>query len=107
MEYRNTLEDIETMEMNTAKHTNTITPDRSAESGILQERIGHALRKLTDRERSVFVLRHYHDLPLKDIAETLKIAEGSVKAYLFRALKRLQQELVYYRTDLGIEEQEL
>ncbi len=71
---------------------------------MIQEHIERALTALSPQERSVFVLRHYHHLQLKEIAETLKIAEGSVKSYLFRAIKRLQRELEYYRPDLGLEE---
>ena len=79
-------------------------PERSAESSITQMHIEKALNNLSPRERSVFVLRHYNDMPLKEIAETLRISEGAVKSMLFRALKRLQKELAFYRQDLGLEE---
>jgi RNA polymerase sigma-70 factor (ECF subfamily) len=78
-------------------------PERSAESSITQMHIEKALNNLSPRERSVFVLRHYNDMPLKEIAETLRISEGAVKSMLFRALKRLQKELAFYRQDLGLE----
>lgn len=79
-------------------------PERSAESSVTQRHIEKALNNLSPRERSVFVLRHYNDMPLKEIAETLRISEGAVKSMLFRALKRLQKELAFYRQDLGMEE---
>ena len=79
------------------------TPERAAEARMIQENIGRALARLTPQERSVFVMRHYHDLPLKEIAKAMEIAEGTVKSYLFRALKRLQGELSYYKKDLGLE----
>lgn len=79
-------------------------PESSAEGKVIQRHIDSALKKLTPRERSVFVMRHYSDLSLKEIAEVLKISEGTVKSMLFRALKRLQQELHFYRADLGLEE---
>jgi RNA polymerase sigma-70 factor (ECF subfamily) len=80
------------------------TPERSAEAGVIQQHIDQALESLSPQERSVFVLRHYHDLPLKEIASTLEIAEGTVKAYLFRSIQRLQKELAFYRPELGLEE---
>ena len=61
-------------------------PDRTADSSMIQSHIDSALDVLTDQERSVFVLRHYHDYSLQQIAETLDIAEGTVKSYLFRAV---------------------
>jgi RNA polymerase sigma-70 factor (ECF subfamily) len=39
------------------------------------------------------MLRHYDDLMLKDIAESLGLSIGSVKSYLFRAVRKLQKEL--------------
>ena len=79
-------------------------PHEAAEAGVIQEHIDRALRSLSPRERAVFVLRHYHDLKLREIAEVLQIADGSVKTYLFRAIRQLQKELSFYRPDLGLEE---
>lgn len=79
-------------------------PQVKAESSLMQMHIEQALEKLSPRERSIFVLRHYSDLPLKEIARILRISEGTVKSMLFRALQRLQRELSFYRNDLGLEE---
>ena len=76
-------------------------PERSAEAGLIQKHINKALQRLTPRERSVFVLRHYNDLPLKEIAQILKISEGTVKSMLFRAIQRLQKELAFYRKEIS------
>ncbi len=80
-----------------------LSPERAAESGLLQGHIERALSSLTQQERTVFVLRHYHDLPLKQIAETMQIAEGTVKSYLFRAIRRLKKELAPYRGGFGLQ----
>ncbi|MFZ5515454.1 MAG: RNA polymerase sigma factor [Candidatus Zhuqueibacterota bacterium] len=79
-------------------------PERSAEAGLMQAHIDAALQRLAPRERSIFVLRHYHDLPLKEIAETLSITVGSVKSLHFRAIKRLRKELSFYREEFGLED---
>ncbi len=78
-------------------------PEKSAEAGVIRQHIERALGCLSVQERSVFVLRHYQDLPLKEIAAAMNLAEGTVKVYLFRAIKRLQKELHFYRTDFGLE----
>ena len=75
-------------------------PERHAEASMMQQHINSALQQLTPRERSVFVLRHYNDLPLKEIAQILKITEGTVKSMLFRAIQRLQKELAFYRNEI-------
>jgi len=68
-------------------------PARTAESRLLSARVEKALQKVSQRERTVFLLRHYNDLMLEEIAETMQISIGSVKSYLFRCLRKLQKEL--------------
>jgi len=68
-------------------------PARAVESKLLQERIARALDKVSPQEKAVFLLRHYDDLMLKDIASSLGLSIGSVKSYLFRAVRKLQKEL--------------
>jgi RNA polymerase sigma-70 factor (ECF subfamily) len=71
-------------------------PEKELEKALLQQQIRQALDSLTQRERAVFVLRHYHAMPLKEIAECLNVTVGTVKSTLFRALKRLQEKLAPY-----------
>ncbi len=68
-------------------------PAAAAESNQLRDRIDQALEKVSPQEKAVFMLRHYDDLMLKDIAESLGLSIGSVKSYLFRAVRKLQKEL--------------
>jgi RNA polymerase sigma-70 factor (ECF subfamily) len=70
-----------------------IDPALAAESSLLQARISRALEKVSPQEKAVFLLRHYDDLMLKDIALSLGLSIGSVKSYLFRAVRKLQKEL--------------
>jgi len=68
-------------------------PARTAESRLLSARVERALQKVSQQERTVFLLRHYNELMLEEIAETMQISIGSVKSYLFRCLRKLQKEL--------------
>src|SRR5512140_1425966 len=68
-------------------------PERAVEVESLRGRIDAALATFSERERAVFVLRHYHDLKVREIAQTLGVSLGSVKSYLFRSLQKLQKEL--------------
>jgi RNA polymerase sigma-70 factor, ECF subfamily len=101
LEYSDSIEDDTQSERAHARVRTT--PDRETESSMIRENIERALSTLAPQERSVFVLRHYHDLPLKEIADTLQVAEGTVKSHLFRALQKLREELAFYRNDLGLE----
>jgi RNA polymerase sigma-70 factor, ECF subfamily len=72
-------------------------PARMAENRLLSALVERALQKVSSQERTVFLLRHYNDLMLDEIAETMQISVGSVKSYLFRCLRKLQKELAVPR----------
>ena len=59
----------------------------------IEARIQCALPVLSRSQREVFLLRHYQGLQLAEIAESMGCTVGSVKVHLFRALKKLQNEL--------------
>lgn len=52
-----------------------------------------ALQKLTESQRTAVVLNYYHGLRMKEIAEIIGCSESTVRVHLFRALRRLRQEL--------------
>ena len=72
--------------------------ERSAEQQMLaREQVAHVWRsvdKLSERQRTVFLLRFVEELELREIADATGLSEGTVKAHLSRALSRV-------RTDLG------
>lgn len=85
------------------QRTNEMNPERSAESHIIAMHIEKALDRLSPRERTVFVLRHYEHRKQREIADILNVTVGTVKSTLFRALQRLRSELSFYREELGLE----
>lgn len=72
-------------------------PEHEALNEELSREIGLAMESLSDKQRAVFALRHFHGLKLQDIARTLGCAEGTVKNYLFRATQRMQEKLREYQ----------
>lgn len=73
-------------------------PEKNVERTELHAHVETALKKITDKEKMVFVLRHYRDLSIKETSEIMGIAEGTVKSLLFRAIKKLQKELSFLNT---------
>jgi len=71
------------------------TPDTAqlVHAGEIDVRIREALTRLSEAQRTVFILRHYEGLQLADIAAELGCTVGSIKVHLFRALRKLQKEL--------------
>ena len=80
-----------------------VNPEQSAEAVIMQNRVSQALQKVSPRERSVFVMRHYNELKTREIAEILNVSQGTVKALLFRAVRKLRKELSFYLGNPGLE----
>lgn len=69
----------------------------------ISARLNQALRTLSSRQRAAFVLKHYEDRPLKEIAELMGLDVGTVKAHLARALQKLRSELhdLYFGPEPG------
>mgnify|MGYP002629394616 CR=1 FL=1 len=68
-------------------------PDEIMITNELSVQISKGLSKLSDRERAVFVLKHFHGYKLREIATMIDCAEGTVKSYLFRATGKMRLEL--------------
>ena len=83
--------------------THAFDPARSTESSQIQNHISEALQKISPKERTVFVMRHYNDLKLNEIAEILNVTIGTVKSLLFRAIKKLRKELSSYMSNPVLE----
>lgn len=58
-----------------------------------RDQLERGFRRLRPEDRAVIVLRHYLDLPLPDIAETLRIPLGTAKSRLHRAMDQLRVSL--------------
>jgi RNA polymerase sigma-70 factor (ECF subfamily) len=61
--------------------------------------IRKAVEKLPEKQRVVFILRHYEGLLLKEIAEIMNCTEGTIKTHLFRATGKLRGALQQVRRD--------
>ncbi|WP_109471007.1 SigE family RNA polymerase sigma factor [Ornithinimicrobium cavernae] len=55
--------------------------------------VRRALLELTDKQRTVLVLRYYDDLSETQIAQTLGVSNGTVKSQAHAGLRRLRQLL--------------
>ena len=65
----------------------------AATSALLDEDLWRAVRRLPTNQRDAVVLRYVDDLSVADIAGVLGCSEGSVKAHLSRARKKLAERL--------------
>jgi len=76
-----------------ARHVRSDEPRRRAYCAELRREIFEAVRRLPPRQRRCFVLRHYHESSIREIAAALAITDGAVKRHLHRAARRLRRDL--------------
>jgi RNA polymerase sigma-70 factor, ECF subfamily len=71
--------------------------ERSVEQQMMaRERVAHvwrAVELLSERQRTVFLLRFVEELDLNEIAQVTGLSEGTVKAHLSRGLAKVRAEL--------------
>jgi len=72
-------------------------PEKQLLNLELGSNIQHSINKLSPRQKTVFVLRHYHGYKLSEIAEIMNCSEGTIKNYMFRSVQKLKKELKEYR----------
>jgi len=68
-------------------------PSEALENQETIEQLTQAVAELPEIQRSAFILRHYHDMAYKDIAEILECNEGTVRSRLSRARQTIAQAL--------------
>jgi RNA polymerase sigma-70 factor, ECF subfamily len=71
--------------------------ERSAEQRLLAreqvKRVWQSVEGLSERQRTVFLLRFVDEMELSEIAQATGLSEGTVKAHLSRALARVRTEM--------------
>jgi len=72
-----------------------VSSDRSSNplSSDLRRTVSRGLEQLADRQRLVFVMKHYNGLDYREIAEILNIRLGTVKSLHFKAVRNLRRLL--------------
>ncbi|MCX8053133.1 MAG: RNA polymerase sigma factor [Armatimonadetes bacterium] len=68
-------------------------PEFQAYQSEIRRMIRNAVETLPERQRLVFVLRHYKLLSINEISETIGCSPGAVKAHLSRATANLRDRL--------------
>ena len=71
-----------------------IEEDRPIEDKLaLREGLNRFLREMPDKNRTIFLLRYWHMMPVSDIAKRYNLSEGAVKMFLQRVRSKLKDYL--------------
>ncbi len=66
------------------------TPPITTDSADAREKLFEALKGLSPQQRAVFAMRYFNDMPVKETAEALGLAEGTIKAAYHQAVKKIE-----------------
>lgn len=86
-------EDVSEEHPDTEEHSNPMTALSGKE---LSQEIETALAALPNKQRLAFQLKVLHGMNIREIAEIMQAAEGTVKSHLFRATQFLRQALKHW-----------
>ncbi len=84
------LEDEDVIEARIVATDISSNPEKQLEEKERGRIIREAVDELSAKQKAVFMLTRYEGLQIKEVAETLGMAEGTVKIHLHRATKKLQ-----------------
>jgi len=73
------------------------SPERRAISREIRDRLRAAIETLSARQKSVFLLKHFEELSIPEIAEITGLDVGTVKSHLFRAAHKIRARLSDFR----------
>lgn len=78
-----------------AEDTESLEGSHNALDDVMKKEFWHQFhgltRQMSKKEREVFILRYVDQLGIRELAETLKKNESTVKTHLYRALKKFKK----------------
>ena len=70
--------------------SNKIKADRYFDSNKLEWKLQLAIQQLPDKQRIVFQLRYYDEMPYEEMSRVLETSEGALKASYHHAVKKIE-----------------
>jgi RNA polymerase sigma-70 factor (ECF subfamily) len=70
--------------------SNTIRADKGFDAAKLEWKLQLAIQQLPEKQRLVFNLRYYDEMPYSEISQILETSEGALKASYHHAAKKIE-----------------
>lgn len=91
--YRGQREQVDLDEVDAQLTENSAGAEETVGTKMEMERVRRAIRELKPLYQDIIILRFIEELPIRDVARSLKKSEGAVKLLQHRAMKQLQELL--------------
>lgn len=70
--------------------SNSIRADKHFDANKLEWKLQLAIQQLPDKQRVVFSLRYYDEMPYEEMSRVLETSEGALKASYHHAVKKIE-----------------
>jgi RNA polymerase sigma-70 factor, ECF subfamily len=90
------IDDAEESGKNIQNNYGENSPETYTDSIELTSSISNALEYLSPQQKMIFVLKHYEGYKLREISVMMDLKEGTVKKYLFEAVRKLREKLKHF-----------
>jgi RNA polymerase sigma factor (sigma-70 family) len=74
--------------------SNKIKADQNFDANKLEWKLQLAIQQLPDKQRVVFSLRYYEEMPYEEMSRVLETSEGALKASYHHAVKKIEDYIV-------------
>jgi len=74
--------------------SNTIKADTNFDANRLEWKLQLAIQQLPEKQRVVFNLRYYDEMPYQEMSKVLETSEGALKASYHHAAKKIEEYLL-------------
>ncbi len=76
--------------------SNTIKADKHFDANKLEWKLQLAIQRLPEKQRVVFSLRYYDEMPYEEMSRVLETSEGALKASYHHAVKKIEDFILNY-----------
>jgi RNA polymerase sigma factor (sigma-70 family) len=74
--------------------TNSIKADKHFDPNRLEWKLQLAIQQLPEKQRVVFSLRYYDEMPYEEMSRVLETSEGALKASYHHAVKKIEDYII-------------
>lgn len=73
------------------------SPERRTAGREIRERMRRAMGSLSPRQKTIFMMKHFEEMSIPDIAEVTGLDAGTIKSHLFRAAQKMRERLADFQ----------
>lgn len=70
---------------------NKVVADKNFDANKLEWKLQLAIQQLPDKQKTVFTLRYYDEMPYQEMSRVLETSEGALKASYHHAVKKIEE----------------